>query len=275
MITFLVPTDFSENSKNAARFAANLANVVPGAQLTLYNVFDTIEAGSDGTPLNSDDAARQSVMELLLASVKSELSAITAAPIKLVVEEEHNFVDSLDRYVRHNDIQLVIMGITGTSRLEQRFVGSNTLSLVEKQTVPVMIVPPDAEFKAAKNIMMISDFKDVGKTIPQLALKTVLNLFKADLHIVNVDSEHYVQITEQYRIQRDLLNEMLKEFNPEFYFIRMYNFMEAINQFVIDKNIDLILTIPKSHNFLSHFFKTTHTNKLAYHSYVPIIAVHS
>ncbi len=275
MNTFLVPTDFSDTSKNAARFAAHIANVVADSQLILYNVFDTIEAGSDGTPLESDDAARGSVMELALESVKSELSGITNVPITLVVEEEHDFVGSLDRYIRHNNIQMVIMGITGGNKLEQIFVGSNTLSLIEKQTVPVMIVPPEAQFKAAKNIMLISDFEDIEKTIPAHDLKTVLNLFGCNLHVVNVNDEHYVQVTAEYQAGRVQLQEMLKDYNPEFYFIRMYNFMDAINQFVTDKNIDLIITIPKQHSFLSHFFKTSHTKKLAYQSVIPIIAVHS
>jgi nucleotide-binding universal stress UspA family protein len=275
MNTFLVPTDFSDTSKNAARFAAHLANVIPDVQLILYNVFDTIEAGTDGTPLDSDDKARGSVMELLLSSVRTELATITEAPINLVVEEKHKFIDGLERYIRHNDIQMVIMGITGGSKLEKVFVGSNTLSLVGRQTVPVMIVPAEAQFEAAKNIMLISDFKDVDKTIPLHDLKKVLNLFSANLHVVNVDAEHYVQITAEYRAERDKLENMLEEYNPDFYFIRMYNFMEAINQFVIDKEIDLIVTIPKSHSFLTHFFKTTHTSKLAYQSTVPIIAVHS
>lgn len=68
---------------------------------------------------------------------------------------------------------------------------------------------------------------------------------------------------------------MLGDFNPEFYFIRIFDFMEAINQFVMDKKIDLILTVPKQRSFLTNLFKTTHTSKLAYHSHVPIVAINS
>jgi hypothetical protein len=68
---------------------------------------------------------------------------------------------------------------------------------------------------------------------------------------------------------------MLKDFHPEYYFIRLYDFTDAINQFVLDKNIDMILTVPKSHSFLKSVFKTTHTSKLAYHSHVPIVAIHA
>ncbi len=276
MNSIIVPTDFSETSNNAARFAAHLTTHIPDAHLILYNVFDTIEAGSDGSPLESDDAGRKAIMEFALKSVEYELSSITNARISIVAEEDDHFVDSLERYVRHNDIQLIVMGITGATRLGQIFMGSNTLKLVTRQiTAPVVIVPPDAQFKDAKNIMLISDFKDVEKTIPIAPLKSLLNLFKSNLHIVNVDTEHYVELTEEYKSERAKLHAMLDEFNPEYYFIRMYDFMDAINQFVSDKNIDLIITFPRKHSFLSKIFKTTHTKKLAYHSDVPIVAIHS
>jgi nucleotide-binding universal stress UspA family protein len=275
MNTFIVPIDFSETSKNAARFAAHLSSQVRNANIVLFNVFDTIEAGSDGTPMVSDDNTRKAIMELALRSVQTELLNLTEASISCVAEESNDFVGSLESYVRHNNIQLVIMGITGATRLGQIFMGSNTLKVVSRKFGHVVIVPPDATFKAMKNIMFITDFKDVNRTIPIAPIKDLLNLFKADLHIVNVDSEHYVELTEEYKTEREKLHKMVGEFNPEYYFIRMFDFMDAINQFVADKNIDMILTVPKNHFFLSNLFKTTHTSKLAYHSHVPIVAIHS
>jgi hypothetical protein len=112
-------------------------------------------------------------------------------------------------------------------------------------------------------------------TIPVAPIKEVLNLLKPTLHIVNVDHEHYVELTEEYKAERVKLDKMFQEYNPEYYFIRLYDFMDAINQFVLDKNIDMILTVPKNHSFLTNVFKTTHTSRLAYHSHVPIVAIHS
>ena len=154
-------------------------------------------------------------------------------------------------------------------------MGSNTLKIVERQIAPVIIVPPDARSESAKNVMLISDFKDVENTIPIEPIKKVLNLFNPSLFIVNVDHEHYVELTEDYKVERAKLEHMLADYNPEFFFIRLYDFIEAINQFVTDRNIDMILTIPKHHTFLSNLFKSTHTSKLVYHSHVPIVAIHS
>lgn len=211
-------------------------------------------------------------MGMALESVKSELSTITGAKISCVAEENNHFLDSLEKYILANDIKLVIMGITGATRLGQIFMGSNTLNIVKRGIVPVIIVPPDTRSQSAKNVMLLTDFQDIENTIPIESVKNVLNLFNPSLHIVNVDHEHYVELTEEYKAERAKLETLLKEYKPEFYFIRMYDFLEATNQFVADKEIDLILTFPRKHSFLSNIFKTTNTTKLAYHSDVPIVA---
>ena len=246
--------------------------------LILYNVFDSLEYGSDSSPLEStgeEDASRHTIMELALESVKTELSSITNVRISCVAEESHRFLDTFEKYVRANDIQLIIMGITGATRLGQIFMGSNTLNIIKRELAPVIIVPPHAHSQSAKNVMLLTDFKDIENTIPIATVKTVLNLFNPRLHIVNVDHEHYVQVTEDYKAERGKLENLLKEYSPDFYFIRLFDFMEAINQFVVDNKIDLILTFPRRHSFLSNIFKTTNTTQLAYHSHVPIVAINS
>lgn len=276
MNNFIVPIDFSETSKNAARYAAHISTLVPDAHLILYNVFDSLEYGSDSSPLGTDaleDKGRHDIVELALESVKRELSTITGARISCVAEENHRFLDTLEKYVRNNNIQLIIMGITGSTLLGQIFMGSNTLNIVKRGIVPVIIVPPDAHSQSAKNVMLLTDFQDVDNTIPVEPVKSLLDLFNPRLHIVNVDHEHYVQVTDEYKVERGKLEEKLKDYNPEFYFIRLFDFMDAINQFVSDNKIDLILTFPRKHSFLSNVFKTTNTTKLAYHSHVPIVAI--
>src|SRR4029078_7030784 len=274
MKTFLVPTDFSDTSKNAARYAANIAKQYQDVHIILYNVSDKIVVGSDSSPLEDDDHSRKKIMELALESIKNDLSNITACKISTVAEEDDSFIDALERYSRHHGVDLIIMGITGSTRLEQIFMGSNTLKIVERNTCPVMIVPPQALFKGIQDIMLTTDFKDVDKTIPETPLQKIPSLFKSKLHVVNVDDEHYVEVTDEYKAERAKLESMLKAFHHKFYFIRLFDFVDAVNQFVEDKEIDLIITIPKRHSFLGKMFKPSYTKKLAYHSHVPIVAVH-
>ncbi|MEO5591495.1 MAG: universal stress protein [Chitinophagaceae bacterium] len=276
MKTFIVPTDFSDTSKNAARFAARLVEQVPGSQIILYNVFDRIDtSSSDGSVVYNDHDARKKIMELALESVKTEMMHVApGASISCFAEEEGSFIDSLERLARHKDASMIIMGITGATRLAQIFIGSNTLSMVNKNICPVMIVPPDAEFTGIKHVAFTSDFKEVEKTTPAKALKEVLDIFKPFIHVVNVDSEHYVEVTEEYKAERAKLETILEGYETEYYFIRQFDFIDAINQFVEDYKIDMIFTVPKKHSFLGGLFKSSHTKKLAYHSNVPLVAIH-
>ncbi|HEV3411741.1 MAG TPA: universal stress protein [Puia sp.] len=276
MNKFIVPIDFSDASKNAARYAAHISNGLPDAQLILYNVFEALEYGSDSSPLSTEggeDEARKEIVELALESVRTDISGLTNAGISIVAEESNRFLDSLEAYVLNNDIQFIVMGTTGSTRLGEMLMGGNTLNIVKRRIVPVIIVPPGAHSTSAKNVMLLTDFKETDFTIPIHTVKSVLDLFKPRLHIVNVDHEHYVQVTEEYANERNKLDASLADYKPDFYFIRLFDFLDAINQFVIDNQIDLILTFPRRHSFLSNVFKTTSTVKLAYHSHVPLVAI--
>lgn len=275
MKTFIVPTDFSETSKNAARFAAQVVSKVPDVKIILYNVFDKIETGSDGSVMYNDHEGRRKIMELALESVKSDmLSLAPGIEITCIAEEESSFIGSLEKIARQHNVDMIVMGITGASPLSQIFMGSNTLNMVNKNICPVMIVPPDASFTGIKRVMITSDFKDIDKTIPEARLKALLNIFNPFVHVVNVDSEHYVEITEEYKQERAKLDAILTDYERDYSFIRLYDFVDAINQFVSDQKIDMIITIPKHHSFLGNLFKSSHTKKLAYHSHVPLIAIH-
>ncbi len=275
MKKFLVPTDFSDTSKNAAKYAAQAVAGVADAKIILYNVSDKIAAGSDGSLLTEDDDDRALILNSALSQLKDEIAPFAGGTsIDTVLEYGSSLVENMERYVRHYDIDMVIMGITGATRLEQIFIGSNTLDMVNTRLCPVLIIPPDAAFRQIKKVVLASDLKEVATTTPVAPIKSVLDIFKPTLHIVNVDHEHYVAVTDEYKAEADLLGTLLEDYKPEFFFIRQYDFLEAISQYAQDKEIDLIITIPKTNSFLGGIFKTSHTKKLAYHSHIPIVAIH-
>lgn len=274
MKKFLVPTDFSETSKNAARYAVELAQDDPQTTIILYNIYDKLAPGTDGSLLTESDEDRKKVLNQALLNLEIELHEISTVRIEYVAEEGNSLVESIERYVRYNGINVVIMGITGATKLEQIFFGSNALNMARQGVCPVIIVPPKAQFKKIENVMLLSDFKNVKSTTPVAQIKQILDIFKPNLHIVNVDSEHHVQLTDEYKIERDWMEKTFSDYKPEFYFIRMYDFLDASSNFTSDHNIDLIVTVPKKHSFLTGLFKTSHTKKLAYHSHIPVAAIH-
>jgi nucleotide-binding universal stress UspA family protein len=268
MKKFLVPIDFSDTSLNAANYAIALTKDIPDAQITLYHVYSRI---SFATLTSKEEGSRQLVSEAELNEIKAKISEGNDN-INCVVEEG-SFVENIKDYVLGNYIDMVIMGITGSSRITQVFMGTNTLNVIRNISCPVMIIPPDATFAGLKKVVFTSDFKDVARTTPFPALKNLFDTFKPQLDILNVDSEHYVELTPEFKIEREAMEDKLSSYNPNFSFLRAFDFLDGINDYVETKNIDAIITVPRKHSFLSQLFKTSHTKKLAYYSHVPIIAV--
>jgi len=270
MKTFLVPVDFSDTSKNAAEYAAQLASEITDSKIILYNVYDKIIFS---TSRDTEQTSRKHVAENELNDLKAILPVSEKVTVSTVAEEG-SLVENIEKFVAANSVDFIIMGITGSSRIKQVFMGTNTLNVMRHVNTPLMIVPPDAKFQGLKNVVFTSDFKDVASTTPFTSLKAILDLFNPMLHIVNVDAEHYVELTPEYKKERAIFAEQLRSYTPEFYFLRTYDLLDGIDLFVQTHNIDAIITVPKKHNFLSQLFVTTHTKKLAYHSHLPIIAIH-
>lgn len=269
MKRFLVPIDFSATSENAAEYAVALTHEIPGVEIILYHVYSSI---SFATLTDKEEGSRKMVTDAELTALKDKLKYSDNQLIR-IESEEGSFIDNIEKYVLSNHIDMVIMGITGSSRIKQVFMGTNTLNVIRHINTPVMIIPPDAKFTGINNVLFVSDFKDVARTTPFVSLKKVLDFFKPKLRILNVDSEHYIELTDEFKIERDEMEEKLNGYNPEFSFLRAYDFLDGINNFAETKEVDAIITVPKKHGFISQLFKTSHTKKLAYHSHVPTIAI--
>jgi nucleotide-binding universal stress UspA family protein len=260
MHRIIVPVDFSDTALNAARFVALMLSGKKDALVILYH--------------NYKDPQDHEMCITYLESLKMELHHKGDLNVEIVVEMGGELIDNLSRLAQTRTATLIAMGITGRTAMGQKLIGSNTLKMVDNSLIPVMIIPSDATFNGINHVAFASDFKDVMKTTPAAFINSVLNMFKPKLHVVNVDPNHYVSITEECQQEKEKLEQMFSAHNPEFYFIAMNDFYDAMDNFVKDKNIDMLVTVPRFHTNSSSLFKSTHTKKLAYHSNIPLMAAH-
>jgi nucleotide-binding universal stress UspA family protein len=260
MQTVIVPVDFSETSLNAARYANQLLTGHYGVTLVLYHMYEK--------------PAQEPEIHAKLEDLRAQLREKGIVKTEIITEKGNDFIDELEKVAKHRSADLVIMGITTRSVIGQTFIGSNTLKMVERNVCPVLIIPPGAKYREVKNVLLTSDFKNARSTTPSVPIKKILRTFRPNLHVLNVDSNHYVALTEDYQAEKAALKEMFSEFFPEFYFLGLHDVDEAINQFANDKQIDFIIMIHKEQTLLSRLFVKSHTKQLAYHSSIPILALH-
>jgi nucleotide-binding universal stress UspA family protein len=276
MNTILVPIDFSETARNAARYALSLAKQLGTKKIVLYNAYQTPVIGDSMAPSIAmiDMESIQKISEEGLRKQKTELEEQNDAGIEIEALNAFNFlIDGIEAVCERSTIDLIVIGITGASGLEEALVGSNTISLAKRTTVPLIVVPANAVYKPIQQVLLACDFKKVIETTPIDAIRNIIGDTKAKLHVVHVNhqGDKYSSETEH---EIKMLDSLLQGLNPEYAFVENNDFTEAINKYVTDNNIDLIITIPKKHGLFEGLFKKSHAKMLAFHSHVPLMSVH-
>ncbi len=276
MKTFIVPTDFSETSKNAAMYAAQLAGAAQDVRIILYYEFHSFVAGSDSSPLAEETEARKKIAELALQNVKTEMQSAASADISYIASEGGSFIKGLSALVSREKADLVIMGITisdGLDQAIQTLTGTNSLQLVNENVCPVMIIPPQARFKKIEHVLFATDLKEIETSAPVNNIKAVIDLFSPTIHIVHVDTGD-MPSDDVTAKEKNFPESMFAGYNHHFHVIRESDFQDAISRYVSEKNIQLIITIPRTHSFISSLFTRGHTKQLVYHSDIPVVAIH-
>lgn len=260
MKNVLVPIDYSDTSLNAATYAVKMLTGIYGINMILYHVYEKAEHAA-----TSDKE---------LKKLKATLFEMGIVKMETVCEQGHDFINCLEKFVRENKIDMIIMGITGRNKIGQTLIGSNTLKIVQKNLCPVLIVPPGAKFVQLKNFSLAADFIHAPSSAAASVIKNMLSSFFAKLHVVNVNPAYHVSITEEHQKVKSEMDELFKGFEHEFYFIDLFDLQETINLFVNDHKIDMIITLPKDHSRFSALLETSATKRMAYQSTIPVLAIH-
>ncbi len=260
MHRIIIPVDFSDTSFNAARFAAEMLAGKKDALAILYH--------------NYTDENDRDISHSYLESLKAELLQKGDMAVECEMEMGGDLIENLDRLAHTRRATLITMGITGRSTMAQKFIGSNTLKTVDRSLYPVLIIPPDAGYQQIRNVAFASDFVNVEDSTPSALINSVLEMFNPKLHIVNVNPAHYVSITAEVQAQKEKFEQLFSSYDKEFYFIGMNDFHDAIDNFIRDYKIDMLITIPRHHSSSAGLWKSTNTKRLAYQSHIPVLAAH-
>jgi len=272
MKTILAATDFSGNSLNAVRYAADFAMDIR-AQLIILNAVPY--------PMITTEPNRpEYIIESLLESSEKNLEELitqirqrTKGKISVSSQSAFGTVESQIKMVADRVKPLaIVMGITPAKTFERALMGTTIFHTINNIPFPVLIIPELISYQPIREIGLACDLKDVGHFIPFEIIKEWLSLFKANLNIVHVDINqadlNTSELTESVTLQNNL-----QAFNPHFNFIGGSNLYEELNAFASRKNLDLLMIIPKAHG-ISQVLQHKHSRKVITHTQIPVLAFH-
>lgn len=271
MINILVPTDFSQLSKYALKYAIKIANRLEGS-ITILHVVTMKEAMRismrdkirlvENSPVDSPEQE----LETLVRTVSEQYK--TSHPITYHVARGRYFPSTLIREARRLRSGLVVMGTRGASGLTKAVLGSNTNSVIEVSHIPVLAVPEKAEFKGFHNVVYATDLRDLQGELRVLV--RYIERFGSTIHLV-----HIVSPGKQVDVIEGKIDAVLQDF-PYKNIISLVlvdnDIDSAIDQYVEVSKADVLAMFTHELSFFEKVFDRGMTRKMAFHSRIPLLA---
>lgn len=262
-MTILVPTDFSDNAKNAAIYAAQLAKKL-NASLVLLHAY-MLPSPISEVPymmVNVDEIQKENER-----TARDEAEKLQAYGIRCTYLVRLGFPsDEIDAVIEDQPIDMVVMGMRGKDTLE-KWMGSTTTSTIKKIDKPILVVPEQAAYSDLQDIAYATDFSySVGFKMYDPVL-SLLKLFNARLHIV------HVQKSNDEPADEGQLDPAFKTIPHEFHLVTDTDVRHGIETYLDQQPTDLLVMVTHEHSFMERLFRKTHTTAMVYNTHVPLLVL--
>ncbi|MEQ8905284.1 universal stress protein [Ekhidna sp.] len=276
MKKILVPIDFSDRSSDALDFAIEFCEHIKG-ELTLLHVLDFPSTSFNSAGEWNLDFAQSLYEEEFIKRVHSQLEewgdrVMRRNPeIPLTTKMEYGSTyHSISKEITEEKANWIVMGSTGSSGIEEIFIGSLAERVIRHADCPVFTIKGPTKISNMKSMVFASDLSNEQDIIAYKA-KDVQELFKLNMHVIRVKTPHNF-LTEEVAQQQ------LKDFAKRNY-LKDYtlNTIEAdysdigISKFADDIDAGLIVMGTHGKTGLAHIFGGSRAEDLANRAHVPVL----
>lgn len=269
MQTILVPTDFSDNARNALAYAAQFAKKMNASLLLLHaymlptpvSEVPYVMVNAEEIQKENERFAREAVEKL-----QAEHGIRATYLVRLGFPSEE-----IEAVIEDQPIDLVIMGMKGKGALE-KMMGSTTTSTIKKVSTPVLVVPQDATYRDIKQITYATDF---SYTVGFHVYKPLLELtgtFGSRLDIVHVQKKPDDMKSNEIAGEIQL-DPAFSSVPHEFHVVTDSEVKHGIQSFLENHQSDLLVMVTHEHGFLSRLFGRSHTKAMVYDTHVPLLVL--
>jgi nucleotide-binding universal stress UspA family protein len=278
MKKILLPTDFSDNSWNAIKYAIQLFKK-DECMFYLLNTYTPIIYHFEQAMINTSqyglaDAMRDTSIKNLKALKRKIEKEFGNTKHKIETKSAFNMlISEVKEIVEEKGIDYVVMGTKGATGAKEVLFGSNTVMVFKNVKCPVLAIPDDFAFEAPHEILFPTDFEIQYQ--PSI-LKPIIEIAKshiARVNILHVYSEY--GLTEDQESNKSVLEEKMSKVAHLFHDVYHQDITDAINNFQIKTKINLLIMVNNKHSFFENLFFKSTLNQIGFHLTVPFLVIPS
>jgi nucleotide-binding universal stress UspA family protein len=269
MQTILVPTDFSDNAKNAVVYAAQLAKKMNAPLLLLHAyMLPTPVSEVPYVMINAEEMQKDNerLAEEIAQKLQSDYGIQASSVVRLGFPS-----DEIEAVIEDQPVSLIVMGMKGKGTLE-KMMGSTTTATIKKVKKPVLVVPQEASYRDIHQVTYATDFSYEVDFHVYKPLLELVKSFGATLHIVHVQKS--ADDMKSSEIAGEIqLDPAFATIPHEFHVVTDSEVKHGIQSYLEQHKTDLLVMITHEHSFLARLFGRSHTKAMVYDTHVPLLVL--
>jgi nucleotide-binding universal stress UspA family protein len=280
METILCPTDFSAASRNALRYADQLARWMQARLILFHNIPEPAMPAhqSFGGVLYAepirDPGYRQARQDRLEAWKDQLASPGGSQPIGYESHVRYGLTqDNIAAEALANQANLIVLGSKHNEGLKRIIKGSVVSGVIRQSPCPVLIIPPHALFKPLTRLVYASSL--MGEEAADAGfIARLAALFQARILFLHILMEYSAQEREQAEAAYDQFRQRLPQTDTAFYLETHADIGEGISQFTHRYQADLLIMGYHPHSSWESLLLENYTKKMASHPDLPLLIIH-
>ncbi len=279
MKNILFPTDFSTNADNALNFAVEIARMIKG-NLILFHAY-SVQLIDPNMPAEiylsayqeEEKTAKENLEELskkIVNNNKDDTGNNLFTTEAIVTQGL--VVDEVLSLISNYHIDIVIMGTHGVTGITELILGSNTASVIEKAPVPVLAIPQNAVYKPINNIVYAYD--DIKSCLPSFhKLLEFAKIYDSEITLLHIiESKNSTE--ELNKNEFDKIKQAVSYDKIRLELVKEENVLEGINEYINAHPVNVLAMAIRKRTLLDKIFNRSLTKKMAYHTKIPLLALH-
>lgn len=278
MKNILIPTDFSENSHIAIRFALEYFSDVPVNFFILHvsHSCDAVQMGLSGSLIGGNE--RSQVGNNPISAIEREIEyceSCTANPYHkfYTLYEEMLLVEAIRKQIGENEIDAIVMGTKGDSQSGTDEMGSHTYEVITKVKCPIMVIPENARYSGIRNIAFVTDYNAIYRNRVIATLSEALYLHHSPLRVLNIRTKN-TNLTPTQIDNKGFLHYFFKDIKHSFHYMENINLEPGIQNFVETWEISMVAIAAKNLNFIQRLMLRPVSETITYHTDIPFLVLH-
>ena len=274
----LFPTDFSEPSANAFRYALCLADHLEAAIDVIHVGFPVVETVtytgySNSSTLTMRESLKARIKTFVEEGITQVLEQLNNAP---VVDSDVFLgtpVSAITQIAKKKEVDFILMGSHGENKsLIEKLMGSVAAGVVETATCPVFVIPEEVTFKSDITIAYATNLSDSDPFEIWKAVQ-LLSPLKPSVRVVHIRLPNEKVDTVETKI--DQMDIFFKEHHPEmqitFHSIPGRSLQKEIDTFTEVYKLDMLVMYQPHHSFWNRLFFRSNTKEMAVHTKLPLL----